>query len=200
MRAFSFPLLLAAILAAALPALPARAGDAVAARLDAARAAHGRGDLARALVELEAAVADLHTRLGAALAECLPPAPPGWRAEAPETQSLAGAAGGGLSVSRAYVKDESSMNATLLLDSPAVAGTAQMLASPTPPANTRRVRVGAEDALLRWDPATHAGEVTMVLGNRALLQIEGDALVSGDILAETARGWNLGAIRKLSGL
>jgi len=177
-----------------------RPGDTIPARLEAARAAHARGDLARAAVELEAAITDLHARVGAALAECLPPPPSGWTAETPETQGLFNA-GGGLSVSRAYARDDASFNALLVLDSPVVsASAAQFHPGTALPTNVRRVRLGQDEALLRWDGTTHAGEITLVLGNRVLLQIEGDGIASGDQLVEVAKGWNLASIRKLVGL
>jgi hypothetical protein len=66
--------------------------------------------------------------------------------------------------------------------------------------NLKRIKVGAEDALLRWDAANHTGEVTMVLGNRVLLQIEGDNLAQGDALVDAAKGWNVAGIRKLVGV
>lgn len=177
-----------------------RGGDNVPARLEAARAAHAKGDLARASVELEAAIVDLHTRVGAALADCLPPPPSGWTGEAPETQGLFNA-GGGLSVSRAYARDDASFNALVILDSPAVAAaSAQFQPAAALPTNVRRVRLGQDEALLRWDAATHAGEITLVLGSRVLLQIEGDGIASGDQLVEVAKGWNLASIRKIVGL
>jgi len=182
------------------PRPDAARADAVPARFDAARAALTRGDLARALIELEAVLADLHGRLGGALTECLPPAPAGWRADVPEIQDLTGSAGGGFSVTRAYTREDASLNATVLVDSPAVAAAAQTGGGALPAGNARRVRIGSEEALMRFDPATRSGEVTLVLANRVLLQIEGDGLANADALNDLARGWNLAGIRKLMGL
>lgn len=186
---------IAAVLFLALTAAPpVLAADTVPARMDNARAAHAKGDLARAALELEAAVDELHARLGKLLGDCFPPVPAGWQAEAVETQSLSGS-GGGLSVSRAYLRDDNSINAALILDSPAVAAAlAQFQAQPQP--NAKKVKVGTEDAMLRWDPQERTGEVLMVLGGRILLQIEGDNLPNGDLLSEVAKGWNLPGIRK----
>ncbi|ARJ67317.1 hypothetical protein WV31_17425 [Magnetospirillum sp. ME-1] len=179
---------------AAFWACPALAADTIPARLDAARAAHAKGDLARAALELEAAVAELQTRLGKQLADFLPPPPAGWQAEAVETHSLAGT-GGGLAVTRAYGRDDATLNISLIIDSPAVsAAVAQLAASPQP--NHRKVKVGAEEATMRWDSQGRNGEVLMVLGPRVLLQIEGDSLANSDILADVAKGWNLAGIRK----
>jgi hypothetical protein len=183
-----------ALCLAALWAFPAQAADTVPTRLDTARAAHAKGDLARAVTELEAAVAELQGRLGKILGEFLPPPPAGWQAEAVETHSLAGS-GGGLAVTRAYGRDDSTLNISLIIDSPAVSAAASQLAASALP-NTRKVKIGAEEASLRWDARGRNGDVLMVLGPRVLLQIEGDNLTNSEILSDTATGWNLGGIRK----
>jgi hypothetical protein len=185
---------------AILPLGAAVAAETVPARMDAARAAFARGDMARTAAELEAAVAEIHGRLGKSLSEFMPPPLTNWRGEAAEVQGLA-SAGGGLAVSRAYGRDESSLNATLILDSPAVfAAAEQFAAAASNQPNVKRVKIGAEDALLRWDAANRAGEITMVLGNRVLLQIEGDSLGGSDLLVDSAKGWNTVGIRKLLGI
>lgn len=180
----------------------ASAADVVPGRMDAARQAYQRGEVARAALELQAALIELHERLGKGFAEMMPAPLAGWQSEPAEVQGL-GEVGGGLSVTRAYLKGESSMNASLILDSPAVAAAAALFANPAASAaqaNLRPVKVGPENALLRYDPANSAGEITMVLGNRVLLHIEGDNLTSGDPLVEVAKGWNVAGIRKLAGL
>ncbi|RAU20953.1 hypothetical protein CU669_15895 [Paramagnetospirillum kuznetsovii] len=182
--------------ALALSGLSATATESVATRMEAAKAAHARGDIARAASELEAVIADLHGRLGKALAEFLPAPLASWQAEAPETQGLA-SAGGGFAVSRAYARDDASLNATLILDSPAVSSAALQFAANAPAQpNMRRVKIGGEDALLRWDATNRAGEIMLILGNRVLLQIEGDSLGSSDLLVDAAKGWNISGIRK----
>ena len=187
---------------AMLPVGSVVAAETVPARMDAARAAFARGDMARTAAELEAAVAEIHGRLGKSLGEFMPPPLANWHGETAEVQGLA-SAGGGLAVSRAYGRDDSSLNATLILDSPAVFAAAEQFAAAAAAANqpnVKRVKIGAEDALLRWDAANRAGEITLVLGNRVLLQIEGDSLGSSDLLVECAKGWSTIGIRKLLGI
>ncbi|CAA7614203.1 hypothetical protein [Magnetospirillum sp. UT-4] len=179
----------------------AAAADDVPARLDAAKAAWARGDLPRTARELDAVLTQVHERLGRAFAETMPPPPPGWTAEKPEVQGL-GQVGGGLSVSRAYTHNESTLNASLILDSPAVEAAAALLANPAATAaqpNVKRVKVGADEALMRYDPITRSGEITLVLGTRVLLEIEGDGLSAADVLVEGAKGWNTARIRSLAG-
>lgn len=184
-------------------ALPnwAMAADNVPAQLDAARAAYQKNDLPRTARALEAALADIHDRLGRAFADTMPVLA-GWQADPPEFQGL-GQVGGGLSVTRAYTKSEASLNASLFLDSPAVEAAAALLANPAATAaqpNMKRIKVGAEDALLRFDASTKSGEITLVLSNRVLLEIEGENLASAELLTEAAKGWNVGKIRGLAGL
>jgi hypothetical protein len=190
------------VLMGVLLALPAFAADNVPAQIDAARSAYQKNDLPRTARALEAALHDIHDRLGRAFADTMPAAPAGWQAEPPEILGL-GQVGGGLSVSRAYTKGESSLNASLFLDSPAVEAAAALIANPAATAaqpNMKRIKVGNEDALLRYDGSNKAGEVTLVLGNRVLLEIQGDGLTNADLLAEIAKGWNVAKIRGLAGL
>lgn len=189
------------MMGAVAAAFPALAMD-VPAQIEAARAAYQKNDLPRTARALEAALADVHDRLGRALAESMPTPFSGWQAEQPEVQWL-GQVGGGLAVTRAYAKGEASFNASLFLDSPAVEAAAALLANPAATAaqpHMRRVKIGAEDGLLRFDAATKTGEITMVLGNRILLEIEGDNLSNADVLSEAAKGWNVARIRTLAGL
>jgi len=62
-----------------------------------------------------------------------------------------------------------------------------------------RLKVNDTDALVRYDSANRAGEILMVVGDRVLLQIEGTDIAKDDVLVETAKGWNIPAIRKLLG-
>lgn len=178
----------------ALVSTPAAAAESVAAHLDAARAAHAKGDLARAAMEAEAAVIELQGRLGRLFADFLPPVPTGWQADPAETQSLA-SSGGGIAVTRAYGLEETTLNASLILDSPAVAAAAAQFDGTLQP-NVSKIKVGGEDALLRWDAEGRNGEVLMMVGKRVLLQIEGDNIATPDLLSQAAKGWNLAGIRK----
>lgn len=171
----------------------------VAARIEAARAFNQKGDIARAAHELETALIDLQNRLGRGFSDDMPPPPAGWQAEDPEIQGL-GAVGGGLSVTRAYTRNDASLNASIILDSPAVEAAGAQFANPVPLPGVKRIKVNGEDAMLRWDNQARSGEITIVLGGRVLLQIEGDSLPSPDLLPEVAKTFKIAAIRKLAGL
>ncbi|MBR9971678.1 hypothetical protein [Magnetospirillum sulfuroxidans] len=178
------------------PLVSAAAADDVPARLDNARAAYQKGDIARAAREIEAALTQLHDRLGKIFAETLPNLGGQWKAETVETESL-GEIGGGLSVSRAFTRGDASLNVSLLLDSPEVASVQAMLSGNSAQPNLKKVKVGGEDALLRFDAATGTGEITMVVGGRVVLEVQGDNINNTDPLLEAAAGWNVGKIKTL---
>ena len=165
-------------------------------RIDAAKAFYQKGDMAKAAHELEAVLTDLQDHLGRSLTAAMPAPLSGWQADEAEYEGLS-ASGGGLSVTRAYSKNDSSMNASIILDNPAVDAA---LDSQMPQQAVKKVKIGTEDATLRWDGNSHSGDITVVLGHRVLLQIEGEDLSSGDVLVDQAKGFDLAIIRKVVGL
>lgn len=164
--------------------------------IDAARAYAQKGDIARSAHELEVALLDLQDRLGRSLSDLMPAPLSGWVAEDAEYEGL-GSTGGGLSVTRAYTKDDSSLNASLILDNPAVDEALNQSPSST---TTKKIKVGAEDGILRWDPASHSGDITFVLAHRVLIQITGEGVLTGDVLADLAKAIDFPKIRKVVGL
>lgn len=177
-------------------AVPAWAADDVAAHLDAARAAQQKADLLVAAHETELALKLLHDKLGRLFAETLPAMGGRWKAEEVEIDSL-GEVGGGLSITRAYTRDDSSLNISLLLDSPEVAATQAMLAAPPVQPNLKKIKVGGEDALLRFDSGTGTGEITLVVAGRVQVEIQGDNISGPDPLVEAANGCNLSRLKAL---
>ena len=166
------------------------------ARMDTAKALYQKGDMAKAAHELEAVLLDLQDHLGRSLSALMPAPLSGWQADEAEYEALFGS-GGGLSITRAYSKGDASLNASIILDNPAVDAAQE----PQPAQQTvKRIKVGAEDANLRWDNNSRSGDITLVLGHRLLLQIEGEDLPSGDALVDQAKGFDLVAIRKAVGL
>jgi hypothetical protein len=178
----------------------ASSAEDVAGHIESARGAYGRGDQLHALANLQAALRLLNDRLTDQFGKFLPPAPAGWDLGTAESQSLDNV-GGGLIVSRSYSKGEAALNVTLTIDNPAVGTSASMLRSGADVGNGwSRLKLGTDDALLRFDPTSRSGEITMVLGERVLLQVEGTEIAGDGVLVEIAKGWNMAGIRKLVGL
>jgi len=193
------PHLAAAALAALLIGgmLPADAED-VANAIEQARAAYAKGDALHTLTSLQAAQSAIYARLVDQLGKAMPPAPAGWQAEAPENQSL-DSIGGGLTLTRGYTKGDSTLNASLVVDNPAVAAGGAPLKQPVKPGWTK-IKIGNDDALERFDASDHSGEVILLINDRALLQIEANELTKDDALLDAAKGWNVAAVRKVLGV
>lgn len=189
----------------AVPALAcanlARA-DEVGDRLDAARAAYAHGDLLRALEAVQVAQTSLTGRLIDQFAKTLPPPPAGWELAAAESQPL-DLIGGGITITRGYQKGEATLNASLLIDNPAVANIVSLFqpggAMPGGEGGWKTVAIGSETALLRFNAANHEGEVIMAVQGRAALQVEGGEIADEKVLVDAAQGWNLSLLRKLLG-
>ena len=165
-------------------------------QIESAKALYQKGDIAKAAHELETVLNDLQDRLGRSLSNLMPAPLSGWQADEAEYEGLSGS-GGGLSVTRAYSKGDASLNASIVLDNPAVA---EALESSVSQQGVKKLKIGSEDAVLRWDAESHSGDISLVLGRRVLLQIEGEDLTSGDVLADLAKGFDQNAIRKVAGL
>jgi hypothetical protein len=186
---------------ASLLAISAQADD-ISDKLDAARTAYGKSDSLRTLEALQSLEGTLTTKLVEQFAKTMPQPPSGWEASPPESQPL-DAVGGGLTVTRAYQKGDAALNATLIVDNPSVANTVALIQSPgAPPAGEvgwKGVKIGTDDAMVRFDPANREGEIMLAIQNRAALQIEGSEIASEQILTEAAQGWNLALLKKLLG-
>ncbi len=179
-------------------AAAARADD-VALQIGQAGAANVRGDALHTLTALQAAQTLVFGRLTEQFAKVMPPAPAGWDASPPESQSL-DSIGGGMTVTRGYSNGDSTLNASLLVDSPAVmSNSAQFRQTGALKPGWSRLEIGGEDALMRYDAADRVGEIMILLSDRVLLQIEGSDIGRSDLLVQAARGWNIAAIRRILG-
>ena len=182
-------------------ASPVRADD-IGDKLEAASSAYGHGDLLHALEAVQSARTLLTGRLVDLFAKTLPPPPAGWDTAPAESQPL-DQIGGGLTITRGFQKGDSTLNASLLIDNPAVANIVSLFQPGSPPPEDggtwKTVAVGGETALLRFDSANREGEVVMAVQGRAALQIEGSEIDDENILVGAARGWNLALLKKLLG-
>lgn len=165
-------MLMTAALMAMIAVAPARADDISDAIGEAQRAYQG-GQFQAAQTALQEALQLLQQRGAANLAAALPDALPGWTAEE-ATSNAAGAAGlfGGSMASRTYRNaQDQSVEIQVMSDNPMIAQLAAVLANPMlAGAMGRLVRVGELRAIQDND-----GDVSMLVDNRILVQVQGDA-------------------------
>lgn len=189
------------LLLLALSAAPA-AADPITDDITTAQQAYEKGELLKAGGALQDALDALHGRLAEAFVPLMPPAPPGWQAYDAQADAM-GITGGGMTVMRGYEKGEASLNASIILDSEAVKGVADILGNPAALATQpgmSKVNTAGGQALMRWDPKDKTGEIMLVVGDQLLLQVVGNALDTPDILAEMMRTWNIAGIMKQAGM
>jgi len=188
-------------------------------RIDAARQLHQQGKLLQSADELQAAIATIYSQLGRTYGATLPPAPPGWVVDQPDPQRLA-LMGAGMASIREYKPlvppaqaqpqpgqqgpMPTRMNARIVLDGEAVGAMAPLIApGPLPqgtPQTVRKVKLAGGDALVAYDPQMRAGEVSMLVGGRILLQVEGTGVPNADPMIATMQSWNIAELKKLAGV
>ena len=181
-------------------------------RIDAARKLYQSGKLLQSAEELSAAIDSIYGQLSRRYAATLPAAPQGWTAEAPDPQRLA-LMGGAAPAARDYrqaggqpgapAQGQPRMNARIVLDSDAVKSMAPLFGPQLPqgvPQTVKRVRIGDQDAVVAYDPQQRGGEVSVLVGNRILLQVEGMGVAGAEPMIATMRNWNIGELKRLAGL
>ncbi len=182
---------------------PVAPTDAIA-RIDAARGLYRSNKLLQAVDELDAAIDAIHRQLAQAYAPTLPLAPPGWTIEQPDLNRLA-LLGSAVASARDYRQNngQGRMNARIVLDGDMVRQMQPLFGNPMPqglPPTVRRVKLNDDEAVVAYDPKQRGGEVSMLVGNRILLQVEGQNVPSADPMLAVMREWNIAQLRKLAGL
>ena len=165
-------ILLATAVVTLLAAAPTRADDIANAMTEAQRA-YQAGRIQAAQTALQEAMQLLAQRAAAGLAAALPDALPGWTAEE-ATSNSAGAAGlfGGSMALRSYRNAQGqTVEIQVMSDNPMIAQLGAVMASPMlAGAMGRLVRIGDQRAIQGND-----GNVQMLVDNRILVQVQGDA-------------------------
>jgi hypothetical protein len=181
-------LLLAAIALLPLGLSPARAdevGDAIAEAARAWRA--GDGNAAR--TALEEAMQLLAQRNASGMGAALPAPLPGWTAEAAESNTAALGVFGGTQASRTYTNAQGqTVRIQVTADNPIIAQLAMVMTNPAMAgAMGRLIRIGGQRAI-----QTNSNEIQMLVDNRILVAVEGDAPVEAKLAY--ARAIDLGRL------
>ncbi|MBU8543398.1 MULTISPECIES: hypothetical protein [Roseomonadaceae] len=165
-------MILAATAAAWLLAPAALRADEIGDAITEAGRAYAAGDLAAARTALGEASQLLQQRAADGLVLALPAAPAGWTAEDAESQAAATIFGGMTQASRSYRNgSDQTVRVEIAADNPMIAQVAMILGNPAMAgAMGRLVRIGPHRGVQGQD-----GNITMLLKNRYLVQIGGDA-------------------------
>ena len=185
-------------LATALTAGHVRADDVVDSVQEAMKA-YQSGDYQGAASSLEYAAQLVRQKRGTALQAVLPAPLAGWSAGEASTETAAASMFGGMtSAERVYTKDDASVTVRVVTDSPMLQGLMAFLTNPAMAAGSglKMQRIADQKGMVKYDPASKEGEVTVAVANRFLVTVEGRGAEQQDLVTYA------GAVdyRKLQGL
>lgn len=158
--------ILAAMSFAALPVAADEVTDTIQSALD----AYSEGDIAYAAEELTFALQLLKEMRAGDLMSFLPEPQDGWTREIDPDAAAAMSMMGGTGAAAEYSSGSDDFTITLLMDSPMIAGMAAMFSNPAlvTAGQGKMVRVGREKFI------SMDGTISGLIGNRVLVQAEGD--------------------------
>jgi len=144
------------------------------------------GEFAEATSSLNYAVQLIQQKKGESLGGLLPEPLEGWAAEDSQSQA-AGAAmfGGGVTAERRYTRGSSRIDIRIVTDSPMLQGIMMMFSNPmfATADGGKMERIGRQKAIVKYNGAGKSGDVQMVVDNRFLVTVEGDAVSRDELLA-----------------
>lgn len=113
--------------------------------------------------------------------------------------------GGGAVISRSYREEggRGTVDAQLMVDNPMAQGMAAIFANPALLAaqpDIERVRVGRDNAMLKWEAPRSAGEITLLIGGRVVARLEGRDLPGKEFLVDLLKAWDLARVREIAGI
>lgn len=183
----------------------AAAADPITDQIDAARKAYERGEPKVAIQALQFAVAQIEEQLSSARLALLPAPLDGWSAE-----EASGSSGGlvglvtGTTISRTYREKASGAQVSIRVsaDSPLLAMMNMMMSSPmffqVEPGTKPYTHDGHRGVLQLGDTGSHQGsiELSLMIGTRLLLQLEGTKGATQDMLESYLERIDLKALEK----
>jgi hypothetical protein len=177
--------LLIAMLLLTVAAQPAAADD-VTTAIEEALKAYRDGDHSTAVESLNYASQLIQQKKGEALRDYFPEPLKGWQAEEAKSQAMGSAMmGGGLTASRTYSREGASITVQFVTDSPMLQPFMMMLANPMTAASGggKLETIGGQKALVQYDASTKQGDIRIVVANRILVTVEGNAVSAEDLKA-----------------
>lgn len=190
---------LALILAGLIAAPGGAAADEVMDAIEEGIRAYKAGEYTGAAGQLEYAAQLIRQLKGAQIRDFLPAPLPGWKAEEASAEA-AGVAlfGGGVSAERRYRRGDGVVTARITGDSPLLQGLLMMFANPAfaTQGGGRLQTIKGQRALVKMEPDAAKGEVSLIVGQRYLVQITGSGVSREDLVAY-AEGVDFAGLLKL---
>ena len=145
---------------------------------------YNNNDFSAASESLGYALQLLGQKKGGQLQELLPQALPGWTADEASSETVnAAIMGGGINAERRYQRDDSSVTVKFVTDSPMLQGMMMMFSNPmfaTADGGTLE-KIKGQKAIIKFNTRDKNGSITIVVGNRTLILIEGNSVTREDL-------------------
>ena len=141
-------------------------------------------DYAAASESLSYALQLLGQKKGGQLQELLPKPLPGWTADEASSETInAAIMGGGINAERRYQRENSSVTVKFTTDSPMLQGMMMMFSNPmfATADGGKLEKIKGQKAIIKFNSRNNSGTITIVVGNRTLILIEGNSVNQEDL-------------------
>lgn len=160
--------------------------DEVTDTINEALAQYNEGKYAEAAGNLDYAAQMMRQKRGGNLQKFLPEALAGWQAEDAKSDSVATAMfGGGLTAERRYTRNQDVVNVKIITDSPMLQSMMMLFQNPilATADGGKVLKIKDQKAIVKYHPSDKTGEITLVVANQFLIQINGDGVTEEEMTA-----------------
>jgi hypothetical protein len=143
------------------------------------------GDFVEAANSLDYASQLIRQKRSGNLEVFLPDPLSGWTAEDIKSQAAGtGMLGGMISVKRTYRKDQSSVTAEIIVDSPGIQSMIMLLSNPAYASadGGKLTKIKRQKAIIKYRPSAKNGEIHIVVAKKYLVNIEGRDVSKDDLV------------------
>ena len=143
------------------------------------------GDFVEAANSLDYASQLIRQKRSGNLEVFLPDPLSGWTAEDIKSQAAGtGILGGMISVKRTYRKDQSSVTAEIIVDSPGIQSMIMLLSNPAFASadGGKLTKIKRQKAIIKYRPSAKNGEINIVVAKKYLVNIEGRNVSENDLV------------------
>lgn len=150
---------------------------------------YNNGDYSGAASNLDYASQMIRQKKSELMKELLPEPQPGWEADAADGQALGTAVfGGGINVSRTYIKKPATVAVDIVSDSPVMQSLVMMISNPmlAGASGGKLETINGQKAIVQYNETTQEGEINIIVGDRILVTVKGQKVDRKDLVAYAA--------------
>lgn len=161
---------------------------------------YNEGKFAEAAGNLDNAAQMVRQKRGSNLQKFLPAPLSGWKAGEPKSEAMgASMFGGMLTAEKKYNKEQSGINVKIITDSPMLQSMMMLFQNPMLATSDggKLEKIKDQKAIVRYQTTDKTGQISIVVANRYLIQIDGDSVAEQDMM-DYANSIDFDGLSKLS--